>query len=149
MRSSGILLLIPLLLSACGGEEFQDLRDFVKNSGADLRGKVDPPPEIKPYEPLTYDNSLALPDPFKPRKAEVRSGGQGINQPDLERRKEALEEFALESLKMVGFCPKQKLAMQSCVRPIPNCIASRPATTWAKILGKLYRSPIPKLRSRK
>lgn len=109
MRSSGILLLIPLLLSACGGEEFQDLRDFVKNSGADLRGKVDPPPEIKPYEPLTYDNSLALPDPFKPRKTELRSGGQGINQPDLERRKEALEEFALESLKMVGFLSQAKV----------------------------------------
>ena len=108
MRSSRILLLIPLLLSACGGEEFQDLRDFVKNSGADLRGKIDPPPEIKPYEPLTYDNSLALPDPFKPRKAELRSGGQGINQPDLERRKEALEEFALESLKMVGFLSQAK-----------------------------------------
>ncbi len=56
MRSTSMLLLASLLLSACGGEEFQDLRDFVKNAGADLRGKVDPPPEIKPYEPFTYDN---------------------------------------------------------------------------------------------
>ena len=103
MKSARLLFLLPLLLTACGGEEFQDLRDFVKNAGADMRGKVDPPPEIKPYEPLSYDNSVGLPDPFKPRKSELKSGRQGINQPDLERRREALEEFALENLKMVGF----------------------------------------------
>lgn len=98
-----LLFLIPLMLTACGGEEFQDLRDFVKNAGADMRGKVDPPPEIKPYEPLGYDNTIGLPDPFKPRKPELKSGRPGINQPDLERRREALEEFPLENLKMVGF----------------------------------------------
>jgi len=104
MMRSAYLLLTCLLLVACGGEEFQDLHDFVKNAGADMRGKVDPPPEIKPYEPFTYDNSVGLPDPFKPRKQEIKSGGQpGLNQPDLARRKEALEEFPLDGLKMVGF----------------------------------------------
>ena len=104
------MILTCLLLSACGGEEFQDLHDFVKNAGADLRGKVDPPPEIKPYEPMTYDNSIGLPDPFKPRKPELRSGGRtGPNQPDFERHREALEEFPLESLKMVGFLYQAKI----------------------------------------
>lgn len=104
MKPAHLFLLILALLTACGGEEFQDLRDFVKNSGADLRGKVEPPPEIKPYEPFNYDNSMALPDPFKPRKPELKGSGQpGLNQPDLERRREALEEFPLDSLKMVGF----------------------------------------------
>jgi len=102
--SVGLALLAALLLAGCGGEEFQDLRDFVKNSGADLRGKVDPPPEIKPYEPFNYDNSVGLSDPFKPRKQEVKNAGRpGINQPDLERRKEELEEFPLEGIKMVGY----------------------------------------------
>ena len=110
MSSVRWLLLITLLLSACGGEEFQDLRDFVKNAGTDMRGKVDPPPEIKPYEPMSYDNSLALPDPFKPRKPEAKSGSQpGLNQPDMERHKEGLEEFSLESLKMVGFLFQAKV----------------------------------------
>ena len=109
MRLSRLLLCVPLLLAACGGEEFQDLRDFVKNAGADLRGRVDPPPEIKPYEPLSYDNSVGLPDPFKPRKPELKSGRPGVNQPDLERRREALEEFSLESLKMVGFLYQAKI----------------------------------------
>jgi type IV pilus assembly protein PilP len=91
-------------LAACGGQEFQDLRDFVKNSGADMRGKIDPPPEVKPYEYFAYNNEANLPDPFKPRKPEFRSGGNaGMNQPDFDRPKEALEEFPLVSLKMVGY----------------------------------------------
>lgn len=93
-----------LILTGCGGEEFQDLRDFVKNAGADMRGKVEPPPEIKPYEPFSYDNATAIQDPFKPRKTDLKNSSHvGLNQPDLDRPKEELEEFPLESLRMVGF----------------------------------------------
>lgn len=102
-------LLATVLLTGCGGEEFQDLRDFVKNSGADMRGKIPPPPEVKLYEPFVYDNEANLPDPFKPRKPELHSDHGGINQPDLERPKEALEEFPLENLKMVGYLFQNKI----------------------------------------
>lgn len=104
-------LIASILLTGCGGEEFQDLRDFVKNSGANMRGKVDPPPEVKPYEPFNYDNSIGLSDPFKPRKLEAKNAGRpGLNQPDLERRKEELEEFPLEGMKMVGFLQQANVA---------------------------------------
>ena len=103
------LLLASILLTGCGGEEFQDLNDFVKNSGADMRGKIPPPPEVKLYEPFVYDNEANLPDPFKPRKPDLRSGRGGINQPDLERPKEALEEFPLENLRMVGYLFQNKI----------------------------------------
>ncbi|WP_435628111.1 pilus assembly protein PilP [Candidatus Ferrigenium straubiae] len=104
------LVLATLLLAGCGGEEFQDLRDFVKNAGADMRGKIPPPPEVKPYEPFAYNNEASLPDPFKPRKPELRSGSRaGINQPDLDRPKEALEEFPLEGLRMVGYLYQNKI----------------------------------------
>ena len=110
------MLLISLLLTACGGEEFQDLHDFVKNAGADMRGKVEPPPEIKPYEPFNYDNSAGLPNPFKPRKPEMKSSSMsGLNQPDMERHREALEEFPLDSLKMVGFLYQNNLG-QAIIR---------------------------------
>ena len=116
MRPIHSLLLASLLLTACGGEEFQDLQDFVKNSGADLRGKVEPAPEIKPYEPFNYDNATNLPDPFQPRKSELRSGGQGgLNQPDMSRRRETLEEFPLDGLKMVGFLYQNNVA-QAIIR---------------------------------
>lgn len=100
--------LVSILLTGCGGEEFQDLRDFVKNSGADMRGKIPPPPEVKLYEPFIYNNDANLPDPFKPRKPDIQSGRGGLNQPDMERPKEALEEFPLENLKMVGYLFQNK-----------------------------------------
>lgn len=104
MRAVYAMVLVSIVLAGCGGEEFQDLRDFVKNAGADMRGKVDPPPEIKPYEPFSYDNATVIQDPFKPRKTDLKNAGHaGLNQPNLERPKEELEEFPLESLKMVGF----------------------------------------------
>lgn len=102
------LALVSVLLTGCGGDEFQDLRDFVKNSGADMRGKIEPPPEVKPYENFAYNNDENLPDPFKPRKSEVRAT-QSLNQPDLDRPREALEEFPLESLKMVGYLYQKKV----------------------------------------
>lgn len=104
------LAFISLLLAGCGGEEFQDLRDFVKNAGADMRGKISPPPEVKQYDPFVYDNEAALPDPFKPRKPEKLSSSRpGIDQPDFDRPKEALEEFPLEGIKMVGYLYQNKI----------------------------------------
>lgn len=110
MRTAYSVLLVSLLLAACGGEEFQDLRDFVQNAGADMRGKVEPPPDIKPYEPFTYENDTNLPDPFKPRKTDARkAGGLGLNQPNLDRPKEELEDFPLESLSMVGYLSQRNV----------------------------------------
>ena len=103
------LALISLLLAGCGGEPLQELRAFVKNSGNDMRGKNPPPPEVKPYESFTYNNDASLPDPFKPRKPDLHGGRAGINQPDMNRPKEALEEFPLEGLKMVGYLSQNKV----------------------------------------
>lgn len=104
MRAIYMVAFLAVSLAGCGGEEFQDLRDFVNNAGTDMRGKVEPPPDIKPYEPFAYDNSTSLPDPFKPRKQDARNPNRvGQNQPDLDRPKEELEDYPLESLKMVGY----------------------------------------------
>lgn len=110
MRGSCVVILAALLLAGCGGEEFQDLRDFVRNAGADMRGKVEPPPEIKPYEPFSYENATAIQDPFKPRKADLKNSSRaGSNQPDMDRPREELEEFPLESLKMVGYLQQSRV----------------------------------------
>lgn len=102
-----LLLALPLVLSACGEGAYSDLDQFIKDSGKDLRGKIDPLPEVKPYEHYAY-NAFDIPDPFKPRKTEPIKGGGGGLQPDLNRRKEALESFPLESLKMVGTLQQNK-----------------------------------------
>lgn len=98
-----ILVAGALLLAGCGTDQFDDLQEFVKNSGKDMRGKIEPPPEVKPYEPFTYDNSAGLADPFKPRTEQhAKAPGPGGIAP-APHVKEELETFPLENLKMVGF----------------------------------------------
>lgn len=98
-----------LLVTGCGGDEFSDLRQFVKESGEGLRGRVEPIPEVKQFEPFAY-NAFDLPDPFKARTMvfDSRAAGGGP-QPDLNRRKEALEAFPLESLQMVGTLEQRRV----------------------------------------
>ena len=96
-------MLLVLSLTGCGGGGMDDLQTFVDETGKDMQGKIDPLPEVKAFEPFTY-NAFDLPDPFKPRK--LSTGGGGGMQPDLNRPKEPLEAFSLETLKMVGMLSK-------------------------------------------
>ena len=93
---------------ACGGEPYSDLRQFVKDSDNLPHGRIPPLPDVKPYEPFTYD-AYNLIDPFKPRKIEPpKSAAGGGIQPDLARRKEPLEAYPLENLRMVGTLQQNK-----------------------------------------
>ena len=98
------ILFLMLGLTACGGGSMDDLQTFVAETGKDMQGKIEPLPEVKVYEPFTY-NAFDLPDPFKPRK--LSTGGGGGMQPDLNRPKEPLEAYSLETLKMVGMLSRQ------------------------------------------
>ena len=99
-RAAAICLSTCLALTACGGSGHPDLEAWMKEQGKATKGKLDPLPQIKPYDPFTY-NAFDLPDPFKPRKIEPTKGGSKLA-PDFTRRKEPLEAFPLESLPMVG-----------------------------------------------
>jgi type IV pilus assembly protein PilP len=102
-RLASMLILIGL--TGCGGSGMDDLQNFVAETGKDMQGKIEPLPEVKMYEPFTYD-AFDLPDPFKPRKLSTSGGGGGM-QPDLNRPKEPLEAFSLETLSMVGMLSRQ------------------------------------------
>jgi type IV pilus assembly protein PilP len=106
MRAAAICVCACLALAACGGSGHPDLDAWMKDQGKTAKGKLDPLPQIKPYDPFTY-NAFDLPDPFKPRKIEPTKGG-GRLAPDFTRRKEPLESFPLESLLMVGTLAKNK-----------------------------------------
>ncbi len=100
-----------LLLAACGSDDLDEVRDFVKNAHADKKPKVEPLPEIKTQESFAY-NSANLPDPFasfnlKP-SAGNKGAGAGVAGPDPNRRKEPLEDYPLDSLKMVGTISRGK-----------------------------------------
>ncbi len=97
-------LLVPVALLVVAGcsSEIDELKQFVRDSDKGAPRKVDPLPAVKPFEPFTYEG-FDLPDPFKPRKLSApKEGAGGGLAPDLNRRKEPLESFPLEQLKMVG-----------------------------------------------
>ena len=97
-----------VLVAGCGGQSHKDLQDWMKEQGKGARGRLDPLPQIKPYEPFAY-NDFDLPDPFKPRKIEpVKGENTSKLAPDLNRRREPLEAYPLESLSMVGTLEKGK-----------------------------------------
>jgi len=108
MRRAAIFLAC-LGLAGCGGEEHQDLRQWMKESTKDFKGKIPPLPEIKSFPAVAYD-ALDIVDPFNAGKIEPekKASGGGLK-PDFERRKEPLEAYPLESLKMVGILVMGKM----------------------------------------
>ena len=104
-----------MVLVGCGGSSDEDLRSWMAEQGKDSRGKIEPVPLPRPYEAFTY-NAFDQPEPFKPRKIETGKGSRG---PDLTRRKEALETYPLEALKMVGTLQRGR-AMVGLVRATDN-----------------------------
>ena len=106
-----IVLTSVALLAACGGEEQGELRQELAAMTKDLRGKVDPLPQVRSYEPVPYKGDSML-DPFVPTRIVVSqaatAGGGGGVQPDLNRPKEPLEAFPLEAIQMVGTLAQNK-----------------------------------------
>jgi len=97
-------LLVPIALAvlASCSSEIDELKTFVRDSEKGLPRRIEPLPPVKPFEPFAYEG-FDLPDPFKPRKlSPPKEGSGGGLAPDLNRRKEPLEAFPLEQLKMVG-----------------------------------------------
>ena len=94
-------------LAGCDNDDFSDLNQYISRVKAEPKGAIQPLPEIKVVESFMF-NPEGLRDPFKPlvqpenedEVAELSTGG-GIK-PDTTRRKEELEAFPLEVLKMVG-----------------------------------------------
>jgi type IV pilus assembly protein PilP len=93
-----------LVLAGCVGEP-SDLKQFVKESEKNMPRRIEPLPQVKPFAPFAYEG-FDLPDPFKPRKLVVTQNQKGELQDEIkrqnDRRKEPLESFPLEQLKMVG-----------------------------------------------
>ncbi len=104
------LVVFSLLLAGCGGADNEDMRQWMDENTQNLRGKITPLPEVKPYEPVPYTVE-ALIEPFRPSKIEpdakykLAGGKGGQFQPDFEAREmrnSELEKYPLESLTMIG-----------------------------------------------
>ena len=85
-----------VLLGACSSAD-DDLQSFITEVKHEGGGRVEPLPEVKPYQAFIYAAS-SLRSPFVPS---APSGGSGLR-PDTKRNREFLEQFPLDTLKMVG-----------------------------------------------
>ena len=103
--------LAALALAACGGEQYGDLKQELNQLTKDLRGRVEPLPQVKPYEPVPYKPFDEI-DPFRASRLDVVAVGNTTGttgpKPDLNRPKEALEAFPIETLRMVGTLTQEK-----------------------------------------
>jgi len=106
-------LAVLLLASSCGFSDISDLTQWRDEVLARPGGRIEPLPEIKPYEAYTYQSaSKGLRDPFQPfykqpvepeKQVDQNAGLTAEMERELRNRnREELEKYELDSLKMVG-----------------------------------------------
>jgi len=136
MNRRALIIAFASMLTACGGEQHSDLKQFVKDSENLPRGRIQAVPEAKPYEPFTYE-AFNLTDPFKPRKIEPPKNGGGGVRPDFNRRREPLEAYPLENLKMVGTLQQKKDVFALVKTPDSNLFRVKPGNYIGQNFGRI------------
>ena len=99
----GLLLAIAVMgLAACGAD-MDDLDSYINEVKARPGGRIEPLPEITPYEVFTYvADAQGIRSPFVPDTPQAAGPAAGGTSPDPERPAEFLESFPLDTLRMVG-----------------------------------------------
>jgi len=91
--AAALLSAAYLALTACSSAD-HELARFIEDIKHQPGGRVEPLPELKPYESFLYQD-FTLRSPFLPS-----SPGSGAALP--QRNREFLEQYSLDTLKMVG-----------------------------------------------
>ncbi len=102
-RIALLALLAGFGLAGCGGD-MDDLDRYINEVKARPGGRIEPLPEITPYEVFTYlADRENFRSPFVPDSPQAAAGIPGSEfRPDPDRSREFLEQFPLDTLRMVG-----------------------------------------------
>jgi type IV pilus assembly protein PilP len=95
----GLACLGYAAVTACSSAD-DELARFIEETKHEPGGRVEPLPEIKPYETFVYADA-EMRSPFMPSAPGAGAGLAGVR-PDSKRNREFLEQFSLDTLKMVG-----------------------------------------------
>jgi len=100
-----LILATALAISGCADDSMKDLKAYAEEVKSRPGGPIKPVPEFKPAETYTYEPADRR-SPFIMQEAgaeqsQVVAGGTGPR-PDPNRRREELEQFPLDTLRMVG-----------------------------------------------
>lgn len=95
-----------LMLTGCGDNGVTELQQWMESVKKETHVVVAKVSEPKVYVPVIYTGKADL-DPFNPAKllvalARMKAESNNGLRPDMERRKEVLEAYSLDELKMVG-----------------------------------------------
>lgn len=105
-----MLALAAITLAGCGSSSEDELRVWMQEQRSQMRPRVQPISEPKPFRPENYVDGAAV-DPFSRDKltaALKRDSAQqtpttsALIAPELARRKQELESFPLDTMAMVG-----------------------------------------------
>jgi type IV pilus assembly protein PilP len=109
-RTVALVLGVVAALSACGADQ-QELRGWMDQQAREVKPNVTPLQPPKKFDPQPYNTAAAV-EPFSNQKLTVALK-QEARQPnsllsaELNRRKEPLESYPLDSMSMVGSVSKQ------------------------------------------
>lgn len=118
-RRIAMLVVLPVLLFGCAGEEHQDIKEWMREQAKDMRGKVPPLPEIKPFPVVAYETETMV-QPFSAAKIVTVEAVSDKSAPDRARTPQPLESFALEDLKLVGVILSGSVPYALIQTPPPN-----------------------------
>lgn len=114
-RPANLALMLTLLsgLTGCGDGGVQEIKQWMDDVKRQTKMSIQPLSEPKKFTPFVYDAKNNV-DPYSPGKltgafAKASAKANGALRPDLERRREALESYPLDTLKMVGTLAKPGL----------------------------------------
>jgi type IV pilus assembly protein PilP len=102
-------------LTGCGGDGIEEIQAWMNETKSQTRIVITKIPEPKKFIPFTYEAKNTI-DPYDPMKLEVALAkalakpGNNSFKPDLDRRREALEGFPLDTVTMVGTLNKRGLS---------------------------------------
>jgi type IV pilus assembly protein PilP len=94
-----IIVGMSALLSACSSD-VEELQQKITEVRARRDDRIEPLPELKPYEAFTY-SAANMRSPFVPSPPASAALANSLR-PDQRRSREFLEQFPLDSLRMVG-----------------------------------------------
>ena len=98
----GLATVMALGLTACGAD-MDELDTYINKVKATPGGRIEPLPEITPYEMFAYvADEQGIRSPFVPDTPQSSGSAAGGTRPDPDRIREFLEDFPLDTLGMVG-----------------------------------------------
>lgn len=105
----GLILAMVLAVAGCADSDREELSAWMQRERNSIKPDVKPIPEPTKFEPYAYGGERFV-EPFSnERLASILKSGQSLPsgqsaliEPELNRRKQPLEAFPLDTMKMVG-----------------------------------------------